>query len=74
MHTARELSGIFGLIDQLQAVDTKTWGPLAHLAGCADAFCTALREDRATEANAREANMANAPEVEDGLFRAQVIE
>lgn len=65
---ARELSGIFGLIDQLQAVDTQDVGPLAHPLDALMHSAQRLREDRATEANAREANMANAPEVEDGLF------
>jgi aspartyl-tRNA(Asn)/glutamyl-tRNA(Gln) amidotransferase subunit C len=67
-HFAQELSGIFGLIDQLQAVETQGVEPLAHPLDAVLHSAQRLREDRATETSAREANMANAPEVEGGLF------
>ncbi|MBL8514692.1 MAG: Asp-tRNA(Asn)/Glu-tRNA(Gln) amidotransferase subunit GatC [Betaproteobacteria bacterium] len=67
-HFARELSGIVGLIDQLQAVDTTGVEPLAHPLDAVMHSAQRLREDCATEADAREANMANAPQAEGGLF------
>lgn len=65
---ARELSGIFGLIDQLQAVDTHGVEPLSHPLDTVQESAQRLREDAATAGNARDVNMANAPEAEHGLF------
>ncbi len=65
---ARELSGIFGLIDQLQAIDTSGVEPLAHPLDVVMASAQRLREDRAAPPDSREANMANAPQAEGGLF------
>jgi len=63
-----QLSGIFGLIDALQAVDTKGVEPLSHPLDIVQDMAQRFREDRITEADRREANMANAPAQENGLF------
>ena len=63
-----ELSGIFGLIDELQAVDTKSIAPLSHPLDILADMAQRLREDRVTESDQRAANMANAPAEENGLF------
>lgn len=63
-----QLKGIFGLIDTLQAVDTKAIEPLAHPLDVVESLSQRLREDRVTETDQRDANMANAPARENGLF------
>ena len=63
-----QLNGIFGLIDELQAVDTKGIEPLSHPLDVIGDMAQRLREDRITESDARDANMANAPAQENGLF------
>ena len=63
-----QLNGIFGLIDDLQAVDTKDVEPLSHPLDILQDMGQRLREDRITEVDRREANMANAPAQENGLF------
>ena len=63
-----ELTGIFGLIEQLQAVDTTGIVPLSHPLAVIEELPLRLREDRVTEADRRDANMANAPQAENGLF------
>ena len=63
-----ELSGIFGLIDELQAVDTNGIEPLSHPLDVVADMAQRLREDRVTESDQRAANMANAPAEENGLF------
>jgi aspartyl-tRNA(Asn)/glutamyl-tRNA(Gln) amidotransferase subunit C len=63
-----QLNGIFGLIDELQAVDTKGVEPLSHPLDVIHDMAQRLREDRITEVDQREANMTNAPAQENGLF------
>lgn len=63
-----QLNGIFGLIDELQAVDTQGLEPLAHPLDVVQHLPQRLREDRITELDQRNANMANAPASENGLF------
>lgn len=63
-----ELRGIFALIEQLQAVDTAGILPLSHPLAVTTELPLPLREDRVTEGDRREANMANAPQAENGLF------
>ena len=72
IETARsQLSGIFGLIEEMQAVDTKGIEPMSH----AQDLTQRLREDKVTETNQREAFQAIAPQVEGGLYLVpQVIE
>ncbi len=69
--THAQLSGIFGLIAEMQAVDTAGVEPMAH----AQDLTQRLREDQVTEPNQREAFQAIAPQVERGLYLVpQVIE
>jgi aspartyl-tRNA(Asn)/glutamyl-tRNA(Gln) amidotransferase subunit C len=72
IETARsQLSGIFSLIAEMQAVDTKGIEPMSH----AQDLSQRLRSDVVTEANQREAFQAIAPQVEGGLYLVpQVIE
>ena len=63
-----QLGGIFGLIDALQSVDTKGVAPLSHPLDVIRPMTQRLRDDTPTETNQREANMANAPASENGLF------
>ena len=63
-----QLQNIFGLIDQLQAVDSAGIEPLAHPLDIVQPMAQRLREDKVTELDWREANMANAPAAENGLF------
>lgn len=63
-----QLAGIFGLIDELQAVDTAGLEPLSHPLAVVQDMAQCLREDCVTESDQRDANMANAPEQENGLF------
>ncbi|MBL8382812.1 MAG: Asp-tRNA(Asn)/Glu-tRNA(Gln) amidotransferase subunit GatC [Burkholderiales bacterium] len=62
--TLAQLNDIFGMIERLARVDTEGIEPMSHPLGGAQR----LREDRVTEADAREENMKNAPAREDGLF------
>ncbi len=72
LHAAHaQLSNIFGLIAEMQAVDTQGIEPMSH----AQDLAQRLREDKVTETNQREAFQAIAPQVEHGLYLVpQVIE
>jgi aspartyl-tRNA(Asn)/glutamyl-tRNA(Gln) amidotransferase subunit C len=59
-----QLSGIFALIEQMQAVDTRGITPMSH----AQDLVLPLREDRVTEADRRAAFQSVAPQVEAGLY------
>ena len=63
-----QLSSVFGLIDALQAVDTKGVEPLAHPLDVIQHMSQPLREDRIVGTDDRVANMANAPAQGNGLF------
>jgi len=66
-----QLNNIFGLIAEMQAVDTKGIAPMSH----AQDVAQRLREDTVTEPNQREAFQAIAPQVENGLYLVpQVLE
>jgi aspartyl-tRNA(Asn)/glutamyl-tRNA(Gln) amidotransferase subunit C len=66
-----QLSGIFDLIAEMQAVDTKGITPMSH----AQDLSQRLREDKVTEADQRELFQSIAPQVEAGLYLVpQVIE
>lgn len=66
-----QLSNIFGLIAEMQAVDTTGIAPMSH----SQDLSQRLREDIVTEANQREAFQAIAPQTEAGLYLVpQVIE
>ena len=62
--TLGHLNGIFTLIEEMQAVDTRGVEPMAH----AQDLSQRLREDRVTEVDRREAFQSVAPETEAGLF------
>lgn len=62
--TLGHLNGIFALIEDMQAVDTRGVEPMAH----AQDLAQRLREDRVTESNQRAAFQAVAPEAEAGLY------
>ncbi|MDB5801262.1 MAG: gatC [Rhodocyclales bacterium] len=62
--TQAKLSGIFGLIEQMQAVDTTGIAPMSH----PQDLVQRLRTDEVTETNQREAFQAVAPEAERGLY------
>jgi aspartyl-tRNA(Asn)/glutamyl-tRNA(Gln) amidotransferase subunit C len=59
-----QLSEIFALIEQMQAVDTHGVAPMSH----AQELVLPLREDRVSEADQREAFQSVAPQVEGGLY------
>ncbi len=66
-----QLNSIFGLIAEMQAVDTTGIAPMSH----AQDLAQRLRQDVVTETNQREAFQAIAPQVEQGLYLVpQVIE
>ena len=66
-----QLSGIFELIAEMQAVDTTGIEPMSH----AQELSQRLREDTVSENDQRAAFQAIAPQVEDGLYLVpQVIE
>ena len=66
-----QLSGIFDLIAEMQAVDTTGIEPMSH----AQDVTQRLREDAVTERNQRELFQSVAPQVEAGLYLVpQVIE
>ena len=62
--TTEALNSIWGLIDQMQAVDTTGIEPLAHPLEASQR----LRADVVTESNHREAYQSIAPAVENGLY------
>lgn len=66
-----QLSGIFALIAEMQAIDTQGIAPMSH----AQDVSQRLREDTVTEINQRELFQSIAPQVEAGLYLVpQVIE
>jgi aspartyl-tRNA(Asn)/glutamyl-tRNA(Gln) amidotransferase subunit C len=66
-----QMSSIFGLIEEMQAVNTDGIEPMAH----AQDLAQRLREDRVTETSQRELFQSIAPQVEKGLYLVpQVIE
>ena len=66
-----QLSGIFDLIAEMQAVDTSGIEPMSH----AQDVAQRLRTDAVTEADQRDLFQSIAPQVEAGLYLVpQVIE
>ncbi len=66
-----QLSGIFELIAEMQAVDTRHIAPMSH----AQDLSQRLRADVVSSPNERDAFQAIAPQVEAGLYLVpQVIE
>ncbi len=59
-----QLTDIFGMIEQMQKVDTTGIEPMSHPLGGSQR----LRADAVTEPVERDRNLANAPAQQDGLF------
>ncbi len=66
--TLAQMNTIFGLIDQMSQVDTSGIAPLMHPIAMIQEMNQRLRTDVVSEPNNREANMANAPQADQGLF------
>jgi aspartyl-tRNA(Asn)/glutamyl-tRNA(Gln) amidotransferase subunit C len=62
------LNQVLGLIDQLQAVDTRGIEPMAHALDSQLAARQRLRPDTVSETDCREPYQAVAPAVENGLY------
>ena len=60
----QQLNGIFGLIEQMRAVDTEGVEPMAH----AIDLTQRLREDAVTEEDRHALYQEGAPQVEAGLY------
>ena len=68
VQTLTQMITIFGLIDQMSQVDTAGIAPLMHPIAMIQEMSQRLRTDAVSEPNNREANMANAPQADQGLF------
>jgi aspartyl-tRNA(Asn)/glutamyl-tRNA(Gln) amidotransferase subunit C len=64
LEISQKLTGIFKLIEEMQAVDTAGVEPMAH----AQNVVLRLREDRVTEPDQRELFQSIAPQVDAGLY------
>jgi aspartyl-tRNA(Asn)/glutamyl-tRNA(Gln) amidotransferase subunit C len=64
----QQLNGFFGIVERMSAVDTRGVEPLYTPLSAVQQVQLRLRDDAVTESDAREANQASAPAVEDGLF------
>ncbi len=62
------LNRVLGLIDQLQAIDTRGVEPMSHALDAQLALGQRLRTDEVTESDRREAFQSVAPAVEAGLY------
>lgn len=62
--TRDKLNGIFGLIEQMQAVDTSGVEPMSH----PQEFAQRLRADAVTESDRRDDFQRIAPQTEAGLY------
>ncbi|HLU19829.1 MAG TPA: Asp-tRNA(Asn)/Glu-tRNA(Gln) amidotransferase subunit GatC [Pusillimonas sp.] len=73
--TRSELNGILDLIEQLQAVDTQGVEPMAHPLSAHQDISLRLRDDVAAPGSEaqRDALMANAPAVSEGLFLVPTV-
>ena len=60
----QQLSGIFGMIEQMQAVNTEGIAPMSH----AQDLVLRLREDAVTEEDQHALFQSVAPRVEAGLY------
>jgi len=66
--TAKRLNSLLGLIEEMQAVDTRGIEPMAHALDAEVSIAQRLREDKAVEPDRHADFQALAPEVEDGLY------
>ena len=63
-----QLNDFFKIVEQMSAVDTSGLEPLHTPLSAIGEVELRLRPDAITETIARDRNMANAPDAEDGLF------
>ena len=63
-----QLNVFFKIVEQMSAVDTSGLEPLHTPLSAIGDVELRLRPDAVTETNQREANMANAPAADEGLF------
>jgi aspartyl-tRNA(Asn)/glutamyl-tRNA(Gln) amidotransferase subunit C len=63
-----QLNDFFRIVEQMSAVDTSGLEPLHTPLSAVGEVALRLRPDAVTETDRRDANMANAPLAEDGLF------
>jgi aspartyl-tRNA(Asn)/glutamyl-tRNA(Gln) amidotransferase subunit C len=63
-----QLNEFFDIVEKMRAVDTSGVEPLYTPLSAIEDVTLRLREDAVTESNEREANMANAPARDEGLF------
>ena len=63
-----QLNEFFEIVEKMRAVDTSGVEPLYTPLSAIEDVTLRLREDAVTETNQREANMANAPARDEGLF------
>jgi aspartyl-tRNA(Asn)/glutamyl-tRNA(Gln) amidotransferase subunit C len=63
-----QLNGFFGIVEQMDAVDTRGVEPLYTPLSAVQSVALRLRDDVVTESDQRLANQRSAPAVEDGLF------
>ena len=67
--TLIKLNGIFALVEQMKAVDTRGVEPLSQpVAAYQDHLALRLRDDIVTEPNRRDDYQKPAPAVQDGLY------
>ena len=62
------INSFFKLVEKMEAVNTTGVEPLHHPVSMVQDIALRLRPDVASEANAREANLQNAPATEAGLI------
>lgn len=63
-----QLNEFFAIVEKMRAVDTSGVEPLSTPLSAINDVTLRLRDDAVTEGDAREANMANAPARDGGLF------
>jgi aspartyl-tRNA(Asn)/glutamyl-tRNA(Gln) amidotransferase subunit C len=63
-----QINGFFSIVERMRAVDTSGVEPLYTPLAAVQDVGLRLRDDEVTEADQRERNQRNAPEVQDGLF------
>ncbi|NBD19354.1 Asp-tRNA(Asn)/Glu-tRNA(Gln) amidotransferase subunit GatC [Aquabacterium fontiphilum] len=63
-----QLNEFFAIVEKMRAVDTSGVEPLSTPLSAIEDVTLRLRVDAVTEGDAREANMANAPARDGGLF------
>ncbi|MGF6596224.1 aspartyl-tRNA(Asn)/glutamyl-tRNA(Gln) amidotransferase subunit C [Paraburkholderia sp. GAS448] len=67
-HTLAQLNDFFGLVEQMQAIDTTGIAPLAHPIEQIEDVALRLRDDAVTETVRREEFQRPAPAVQEGLY------